>query len=164
MFAEGNVAQIISTPSTATLIEKANPELKGKLGYFPIPGKTSKAPGSVFTGGSDLIVPEKAHQRSAGIAVIKELAGAKWQEVLAKTMSYVPNKTTLAHVIEGEESTAAMAEGAAEGHATPNSPQWAAVEADNPIKLYMTAVLQGEDPAKAAKTASEKITAALAGS
>ncbi|TWG07340.1 extracellular solute-binding protein [Streptomyces brevispora] len=164
VFAEGNVAQIISTPSTATLIEKANPELKGKLGYFPIPGKTSKAPGSVFTGGSDLIVPEKAHQRSAGIAVIKELAGAKWQEVLAKTMSYVPNKTTLAHVIEGEESTAVMAEGAAEGHATPNSPQWAAVEADNPIKLYMTAVLQGEDPAKAAKTASEKITAALAGS
>lgn len=164
VFAQGNVAQIISTPSTATLIEKANPELKGKLGYFPIPGKTSKSPGSVFTGGSDLIVPEKAHQRTIGIDVIKELAGAKWQEVLAKTMSYVPNKTTLAHVIEGEESTAAMAEGAAQGHATPNSSQWAAVEADNPIKLYMTAVLQGGDPAKEAKTASEKITAALAGS
>lgn len=164
VFAKGDVAQIISTPSTATLIEKANPELKGKLGYFPIPGKTEKAPGSVFTGGSDLIVPEKAHQRSAGIDVIKELAGAKWQEALAKSMSYVPNKTTLAHVIEGEESTAAMAEGAARGHATPNSPQWAAVEADNPIKPYMTAVLQGGDPAKEAKTASEKITAVLAGS
>ncbi|MFJ6465533.1 extracellular solute-binding protein [Streptomyces sp. NPDC091387] len=164
VFAQGNVAQIISTPSTATLIEKTNPELKGKLGYFPIPGKTSKTPGSVFTGGSDLIVPEKAHQRTTGIDVIKELAGAKWQEELAKTMSYVPNKTTLAHVIEGEESTAAMAEGAAQGHATPNSAQWAAVEADNPIKLYMTAVLQGGDPAKEAKTASEKITAALTGS
>lgn len=164
VFAKGNVAQIISTPSTATLIEKANPELKGKLGYFPIPGRTSMTPGSVFTGGSDLIVPEKAHQRSAGIDVIKELAGAEWQEVLAKTMSYVPNKTTLAHVIEGEESTAAMAKGAARGHATPNSPQWAAVEADNPIKLYMTSVLQGGDPAKEAKTASEKITAVLTGS
>ncbi|NED82559.1 extracellular solute-binding protein [Streptomyces sp. SID11233] len=164
VFAKGDVAQIISTPSTATLIEKANPELKGKLGYFPIPGKTAKSPGSVFTGGSDLIVPEKAHRRSAGIDVVKALAGAKWQEELAKTMSYVPNKTTLAHVIEGEESTAAMAEGAAEGHATPNSPQWAAVEADNPIKPYMTAVLQGGDPATEAKTASEKITGALAGS
>ncbi|HEY9331823.1 MAG TPA: extracellular solute-binding protein [Streptomyces sp.] len=164
VFAKGDVAQIISTPSSATLIEKANPELKGKLGYFPIPGKTAKAPGSVFTGGSDLIIPQKADQRSAGFEVIKALAGAKWQEELAKTMSYVPNKTSLAHVIEGEESTAAMAAGAARGHATPNSSQWAAVEAANPIKPYMTAVLQGGDPATAAKTASEKITALLAGS
>ncbi|MCX0247481.1 extracellular solute-binding protein [Streptomyces drozdowiczii] len=164
VFAEGNVAQIISTPSTATLIEKKNPELKGKLGYFPIPGKTAKAPGSVFTGGSDLIVPQKSNQRSAAYEVIKALAGAKWQEDLAKTMSYVPNKPALAHVIEGEESTAAMAEGATRGHATPNSPQWAAVEADNPIKAYMTAVLQGGDPATEAKTASDKITAVLAGS
>lgn len=164
VFAKGDVAQIISTPSTATLIEKANPELKGKLGYFPIPGKTAKAPGAVFTGGSDLIIPQKADQRSAGFEVIKALAGAKWQEELAKAMSYVPNKTSLAHVIEGEESTAAMAEGAARGHATPNSPQWAAVEAANPIKPYMTAVLQGGDPATEAKTASEKITALLAGS
>lgn len=164
VFAKGNVAQIISTPSSATLIEKTNPELKGKLGYFPIPGKTAKAPGSVFTGGSDLIIPQKADQRSAGFEVIKALAGAKWQEELAKTMSYVPNKSTLAHVIWGEESTAAMAAGAARGHATPNSPQWAAVEAANPIKPYMTAVLQGGDPATEAKTASEKITALLAGS
>ncbi|TXS05178.1 extracellular solute-binding protein [Streptomyces sp. col6] len=164
VFAEGNVAQIISTPSTATLIEKKNPELKGKLGYFPIPGKTAKAPGSVFTGGSDLIVPQKADERSAGYEVIKALAGAKWQEDLAKTMSYVPNKPALARVIEGQESTAAMAEGATRGHATPNSSQWAAVEADNPIKPYMTAVLQGGDPATEAKTASERITELLAGS
>jgi len=164
VFAEGNVAQIISTPSTATLIEKKNPELKGRLGYFPIPGKTAKAPGSVFTGGSDLIVPQKADQRSAGYEVIKALAGAKWQEELAKTMSYVPNKPALARVVEGQESTAAMAEGATQGHATPNSPQWAAVEADNPIKPYMTAVLQGGDPATEAKTASDKITELLAGS
>ncbi|MGW2476674.1 extracellular solute-binding protein [Streptomyces sp. NPDC001665] len=164
VFAEGNVAQIISTPSTATLIEKKNPELKGRLGYFSIPGKTAKTPGSVFTGGSDLIVPQKSGQRTAAYEVIKALAGAKWQEDLAKTMSYVPNKPALARVIEGEEGTAAMAEGATRGHATPNSPQWAAVEADNPIKTYMTAVLQGGDPATEAKTASDKITAVLAGS
>ncbi len=46
VFAEGNVAQIISTPpSTATLIEKQNPpELKGKLGYFPIPARPPRRP------------------------------------------------------------------------------------------------------------------------
>ncbi|MGW1705111.1 extracellular solute-binding protein [Streptomyces sp. NPDC002206] len=164
VFAEGDVAQIISVPGSAKLIEQKNPELKGKLGYFPIPGKTAKNPGSVFTGGSDLIVPEKAAERSAGIDVITALAGEKWQEDLARTMSYVPNKATLAHVIEGQEGTVAMAEGARRGRATPSSPQWAAVEAANPIKPYMTAVLQGGDPLKEAKSASERITAQLAGS
>ncbi|MFI5482006.1 MULTISPECIES: extracellular solute-binding protein [Streptomyces] len=163
VFAGGDVAQIISVPGSAALIEQKNPELKGKLGYFPIPGKTAKAPGSVFTGGSDLIVPKNADERSAGIAVVKALASEKWQTELARGMSYVPNKPSLAHVIEGEEGTAAMAEGATRGRATPNSSQWARVEAENPIKPYMTAVLQGGDPAREAKAASERISALLTG-
>lgn len=117
----------------------------------------------MFTGGSDLIVPKNADQRSEGIAVVKALASEKWQTELARSMSYVPNKANLAHVIEGEEGTAAMAEGATRGRATPNSSHWARVEADNPIKPYMTAVLEGGDPAEEAKAASERITALLTG-
>lgn len=160
-FAKGDIAQIIDTPNSAVQIEEKNPDLKGKLGFFPVPGKTADAPGSVFTGGSDLIVPKNSSHRSAAVDVVKALAGEKWQTELAKTMSYVPNKTTLADVIEGQEATAAMAAGAAEGHATPNSPKWANVELDNPIKPYMTAVLQGEDPKTAAEAAAAKISAAL---
>ncbi len=161
VFAKGDVAQIISTPGSARLIEEQNPELKGKLGFFPIPGKSSDKPGRVFTGGSDLIVPKNSGHHSAAVEVVKALAGEKWQTDLARTMSYVPNKVTLAKVIGGDEGTAAMAAGAAGGRATPNSPQWASVEADNPIKPYMTAVLEGRDPRKSAKEASEHITAAL---
>ncbi|GAA3018948.1 extracellular solute-binding protein [Streptomyces fulvorobeus] len=161
VFARGDVAQIISVPGSAALIEQENPELKGKLGYFPIPGKTAKAPGSVFTGGSDLIVPKKADHRSEAIDVIEALAGERWQTELARTMSYVPNKPSLASVVEGQEGTAAMAQGATRGRATPNSPQWAAVEAANPIKPYMTAVLEGGDPLTEATEASERITAIL---
>ncbi|MFE4171754.1 extracellular solute-binding protein [Streptomyces sp. NPDC056909] len=161
VFAKGDVAQIISTPGSARLIQEQNPELEGKLGFFPIPGKTSERPGRVFTGGSDLIVPKNSSHHSAAVEVVKALAGRKWQTDLARTMSYVPNKVTLAGVIEGDEGTAAMAVGAARGRATPNSPQWASVEADNPIKPYMTAVLEGQDPEESARTASEHITAAL---
>ncbi|SCD67696.1 carbohydrate ABC transporter substrate-binding protein, CUT1 family [Streptomyces sp. BpilaLS-43] len=161
VFAKGDVAQIITTPGEAAAIEQKNPELKGKLGFFPIPGKRADKPGAVFTGGSDLIVPEKSKERGEGIEVVKALAGEKWQKELARTMSYVPNKPSLAHVIDGQEGTAAMAEGAAQGRATPNSPHWAAVEAVNPIKPYMTAVLMGGDPAEEAKEASERITSTL---
>ncbi|GGT13382.1 extracellular solute-binding protein [Streptomyces purpureus] len=161
VFATGKVAQIISTPGAAALIHKANPELKGKLGFFPVPGKKAGQPCAVFTGGSDLIIPKNAPDRGAAIEVVKALAGEKWQSDLARTMSYVPNKTSLASAVGGDEATAAMAAGAARGRATPNSPQWAEVEADNPIKQYMTAVLQGRDPELAAQAASQKITAAL---
>ncbi|MCX5231079.1 extracellular solute-binding protein [Streptomyces sp. NBC_00233] len=161
VFAKGEVAQIIAVPGGAKIVEEINPALKGKLGFFPVPGKTAGKPGAVFTGGSDLIVPEASTHPEAAYEVVKALAGEKWQTDMARTMSYVPNRTSLARVIQDDEGTAAMAAGAAQGRATPNSPQWAAVEATNPIKQYMTAVLTGTDPAQAAAAASQSITKTL---
>ncbi|GHA87539.1 extracellular solute-binding protein [Streptomyces termitum] len=162
VFARGDVAQLIAVPSAIPAILKANPGLKDKLGYFPLPGKKAGTPGAVFIGGSDLIIPENAPDRAAALDVVKALAGEKWQTDLARSMGYVPNKKGLASVVSGQEATAAMAAGAANGRATPNSPQWANVEGDNPIKPFMTAVLEGKDAAKAARTASQAITETLA--
>ncbi|MFD3326732.1 extracellular solute-binding protein [Streptomyces sp. NPDC058701] len=161
VFARGQVAQIIAPPSQVKEIEAANPALKDKLGFFPIPGKTSEKAGAVFTGGSDLIIPENTGQRAHAVNVITALVSEKWQTELARTMSYVPNRTTLAHVVEGNEGAVAMAPGAAQGRATPNSARWAEVEADNPIKPFMTAVLTGQDPKQAARAASDTITRLL---
>ncbi|MEU5139730.1 extracellular solute-binding protein [Streptomyces sp. NPDC021139] len=161
VMAKGQVAQIIAVPGGAKVIEEKNPELKGKLGFFPIPGKTAERPGAVFTGGSDLVVPAVAAHQEEAFAFIRELTGDAWQKKLAVAMSYVPNKTTLAGAVADDPATAAMAAGAANGHATPNTPQWAAVEAKNPIKEYMTAVLTGEDAKSAAAEASRTITETL---
>ncbi|MEU8438641.1 extracellular solute-binding protein [Streptomyces sp. NPDC029216] len=161
VFARGQVAQIIAPPGQAAQIEAANPALKGKLGFFPIPGKTSEKAGSVFTGGSDLIIPAKTADRARAVDLITALVSEKWQTELARSMSYVPNKTTLARVVEGSEGTAAMAAGAAQGRAAPKSARWAEVEAKNPIKPYMTAVLTGQDPRQAAKTASDAMSQVL---
>ncbi|MER0449540.1 extracellular solute-binding protein [Streptomyces sp. Edi4] len=161
VFARGDVAQMIAVPGAAKAIQKANPKLADKLGYFPIPGPTDAKPGAVFTGGSDLIIPRRTGHRAQAVQVVAALTGQKWQTDLALTMNYVPNKSRLAPAVEAQVGTAAMAKGAAQGRATPNSPQWAAVEADNPIKPYMTAVLAGDDPKKAAKTASDRITTLL---
>lgn len=161
VFARGRIAQIIAPPGQAAAIEAANPALKGKLGYFPIPGKTSDKAGAVFTGGSDLIIPERTGHRKEAVDVITALVSERWQTELARSMSYVPNKTTLAHLVEGNEGVAAMAVGAAQGRATPKSARWAEVEADNPIKPFMTAVLNGQDPKEAARTASATISTVL---
>ncbi|MDR3080739.1 MAG: extracellular solute-binding protein [Streptomyces sp.] len=162
VFAQGRVAQIVAVPGITQAIVHKNPELKDKLGYFPIPGKTAARPGAVFTGGSDLVIPKNTGDRRGATAVVAALAGTTWQTDLARTMDYVPNKTTLAGAVAGEEGAAAMAAGAAHGRATPAAPAWAAVEADNPIKAWMTRVLQGADPAAEAARASQRITRTLA--
>lgn len=161
VMAQGKVAQVVSTPGGANVVIEKNPDLKGKLGFFPIPGKSADTPGAVFTGGSDLVIPTASGKQEAALTFIKELTGDTWQKKLAVAMSYVPNRTTLASAVAGDPGAAAMAAGAANGHATPNTPGWAAVEAENPIKDYMAAVLTGRDPAKEAAKASADITRAM---
>ncbi|GAA3125489.1 extracellular solute-binding protein [Planomonospora alba] len=163
VFARGRVAQMISVPGAAARVLEVEPGMEGKMGFFPIPGKTPGRPGTVFTGGSDLIIPEASAHHDEAYEVLKALTGEKFQSDLARTMSFVPNKTSLAHVLGSDEGTAAMAAGAAHGRATPNTPDWAAVEATQVIKQYMTAVLTGKDPAAEARKVSEAITATLGG-
>ncbi|MEV8127506.1 extracellular solute-binding protein [Streptomyces sp. NPDC085944] len=161
VFAKGQVAQIIAVPGQAQSVLRENPGLKGKIGFFPVPGKSADNPGAVFTGGSDLVVPKNTDQEEGALAVVEALAGEKWNTDLARTMNYVPNKKTLAEAVSGEEGAEAMAAGAAQGRATPGTPQWGAVEADNPIKAYMTKVLKGADAKSEAGKASDRITELL---
>ncbi|WP_113699306.1 extracellular solute-binding protein [Nonomuraea lactucae] len=161
VFAQGKAAQIIAAPGIAARVLEVEPAMKGKMGFFPIPGKTAAKPGTVFTGGSDLIIPAASRHQEEAYEVVKALAGEKFQTDLARAMSFVPNRTSLAGVLAGDEATAAMATGAANGRATPNTPNWAAVEATSVIKQYMTAVLTGADPATEAKKASDSIATTL---
>ncbi|MFC7885848.1 extracellular solute-binding protein [Streptomyces sp. NPDC057376] len=161
VFAKEDVAQIVAVPAVAQSILRDNPGLKGKLGFFPVPGKTADKPGAVFTGGSDLVVPKNTDQHEGALAVVEALVGAEWNTDLARTMHYVPNKKSLADAVAGEEAVAAMAAGAAQGRATPGTPRWGAVEADNPIKEYMTKVLTGGDAESEAAKASDRVTELL---
>ncbi|GHB33126.1 lipoprotein [Streptomyces viridiviolaceus] len=161
VFAQEDVAQIVAVPGLAQAIVRQNPELKGKLGFFPVPGKSADKPGAVFTGGSDLVVPKNTDDREGALAVVEALTGAEWNTELARTMNYVPNKKSLAKAVADEEGVAAMAAGAAQGRATPGTPRWGAVEADNPIKEYMTRVLSGADARSEARRASDRITELL---
>jgi N,N'-diacetylchitobiose transport system substrate-binding protein len=163
VFAEGNVAQLISTPGSAQVIIDANPDLEGKLGFFPVPGKETGTPGSVFTGGSNLIIPEATDKLQEAYDFVKLITGDKWQTELAGSKSLVPNRTTLAEAVKDDPGAAAMVEGAQNGRATPQSPHWANVELDNPIKAYQTAVLGGADLRQAGEDASLAITALLSG-
>ncbi|WP_344259843.1 extracellular solute-binding protein [Streptomyces sodiiphilus] len=163
VFAAGDVAQIIAPPGAAQAIIESNPTLEGRLGFFPVPGKETGTPGAVFTGGSNLIIPSATGEPVLAYEFVKLLTGDEWQTELARTMSYVPNRTTLTEAVEGDPGWTAMVEGARNGHSAPRSPRWGDVEADNPVKDFQTAVLTGADPVQAGKEASDALTALLGG-
>ncbi|MFD5756948.1 extracellular solute-binding protein, partial [Streptomyces sp. NPDC127044] len=122
VMAKGKVAQVISTPGGANVVIQNNPALKGKLGFFPIPGKAADKPGAVFTGGSDLVIPTASTKQDAAYTFVKELTGDTWQKKLAVAMSYVPNKTTLASAVAADPGAAAMAVGARPRPPPPHTP------------------------------------------
>lgn len=164
IFAEGNVAQVIATPGTAQTVTELNPQLAGKLAFFPVPGKKAGTPGAVFTGGSNLIIREGSDLPMASYEFVRLLTSDRWQTELATEMSYVPSRITLGHVVEADPGAAAMVEGATRnGHTAPQSARWGDVEADNPLKEYQTAVLTGADPEQSAREASDALTTLLNG-
>lgn len=147
----GKIAQFIAVPGEAETVIKANPALKDKFGFFPIPGKDASKPGAVLTGGSDLMIPEAAKNQDLAYDVIKQFNSDEWQTKLAQAIKFLPNKTTLSSALASDPGGMAMGEGAKNGFATPNSPNWASVEENNPIKAYLTKVMTGGDAAAAAR-------------
>ncbi|WP_211771933.1 extracellular solute-binding protein [Kutzneria sp. CA-103260] len=141
--AKGSTASFIGFGYELAAVEKANPDLKGKFAAFPIPSKTAGQTAPVFLGGSDLAIP--ANSKNADLAKdwLKLETSAKYQSQLAANGS-VPGTSTDTSALNSTETGKAMAAGAKNGKATPITPKWAAVEADNPIKAALTAFLTGQ--------------------
>ena len=78
---------------------------------------------------------------------------------LAKEGGVVPNKASLNSNLSGNAFGTVSAAAAGNGGTTPLIPAWGNVEnAPNPITtLFMTGVLQGQDPSAAAKKADTEI-------
>ncbi|MDT0378085.1 extracellular solute-binding protein [Streptomyces sp. DSM 42041] len=146
-------------------IEEAGDE--ADFGYFPIPGKTADQPGHVFFGGSNLSVSERSPNKELAQEWLQMATSEEWMTKYAEATEggLLPNSPA-AQVDPAEGSFAeAMVASAEVGRITPVTPGWANVETDpNPIKTYMTKVLEGTDPKQAGKEADEVITERINGS
>lgn len=165
-FAKGNMAQMVGLPWYAINSVKANPKLKGKLGAFPVPGKTRARSGTVFLGGSHLAVPEASGHKTLARAWIREMTSRDQQVRLAHQNNAVPARADAGRTAAEDASPvlAAVIKGSREGGVPPIHPRWSGVEEGaNPVKRYMTEVLEGTDPRKAAKKADTEITRRMNG-
>lgn len=153
VLAQGQVAQMIGLPWELADAERINPELRGKLGMFPVPGPSADRPGSVFLGGSHVAVAEHARQPDLAADWVARLTGPAYQERLATANGVLPNRLDLARTID-HPGVRVQAQAAANGHTTPVDPRWPTVEAaPNPLKTLLTDVLTGTSPRTAGRRA-----------
>ncbi|BBC92993.1 extracellular solute-binding protein [Streptomyces griseofuscus] len=163
VFAKGKTGAFIGMGWEAATAIQANKSIEKDLGYFTIPGATADKPEGVFLGGSNLAVAQNSKKQSLAKEFLKIALSDQYEGELAKLSGVIPNKTSLESNLKGNAAAEAAAPGAAVGGTTPLIPEWAAVEnTPNPIKSYMTAVLNGKAPAAAAKDVEGEINQRLA--
>ncbi|MEV5612243.1 extracellular solute-binding protein [Streptomyces sp. NPDC052225] len=163
VFAKGNVGAFIGMGWEGGTAVAANKKIEKDLGYFTIPGETADKPEGVFLGGSNFAVAAGSKKQELAKEFLKMALSDKFEGALAKESGVIPNKQSLESNLKGNAVAEAAAPGAAVGGTTPLIPEWAAVEnTPNPIKNYMTSVLNGKSPAAAAKAVEGEINKRLA--
>ncbi|MGW0607600.1 extracellular solute-binding protein [Streptomyces sp. NPDC002644] len=162
VFGKGNVGAIIAMGWEAGIAIEANKDIESKIGYFTIPGDTAEKPEGVFLGGSNLAVAAGSEKQELAKEFLKIALSDKFEGQLAKEGGVLPNKESLNSNLSEHPAGLAAAPAAAFGGTTPLIPEWAPVENEpNPIKQYMTAVLNGKSPAEAAAQVEDEINKRL---
>ncbi|MBX9394084.1 extracellular solute-binding protein [Streptomyces sp. TRM72054] len=162
VFAKGDVGAIIAMGWESGIAIEANPKIEEQIGYFTIPGATADKPEGVFLGGSNLAVAAGSQKQELAKEFLKIALSDEHEGQLAKLNGVIPNKESLQTNLTGNAAAEAAAPAAAGGGTTPLIPEWAAVEnAPNPIKTYMTAVLNGKTPAEAAQQVKDEFNKRL---
>ncbi|MER5939144.1 extracellular solute-binding protein [Streptomyces sp. NPDC001928] len=163
VFAKGNVGAFIGMGWEAGTAIAANKKIESDIGYFTIPGATADKPEGVFLGGSNLAVAAGSKKQELAKEFLKIALSDQYEGELAKQNGVIPNKEALQSNLKGNAVAEAAAPAAAGGGTTPLIPEWAAVEnAPNPVKTYMTAVLNGKSPAEAAAQVEDEFNKRLA--
>ncbi|MEV0601100.1 extracellular solute-binding protein [Streptomyces sp. NPDC050315] len=152
VFAKGKTGAFIGMGWESGIAIKANPKIEKDIGYFTIPGETAGTPEGVFLGGSNLAVAAGSQKQDLAKKFLKIALSDKYEGQLAQEGGVIPNKESLQSALKGNPAAEAAAPAVAGGGTTPLIPEWGAVEnPPNPIKTYMTAVLNGKSPMDAAR-------------
>ncbi|WP_206504128.1 extracellular solute-binding protein [Streptomyces chrestomyceticus] len=163
IFSKGKTGAIIAMGYEGPTAVKANPAIKDDIGFFPIPGETADKPEGVFLGGSNFAVAGGGQNQELAKEFLKVALSKKNDGQMVKEVGWSPKSPDLASAAKGNPAAEAAAPGAAKSSGTtPLIPEWAQVEnTPNPIKAYMTAVLNGKAPADAAKDVEGEINKRL---
>src|SRR5438270_198972 len=164
-FAQGHIAMIVANGWEVGVItdpKGGDPNLKDKLGAFPIPSHNAGQTAPVFLGGSDLGIAAKSKNQALANEWVGLLTGNKHMNEMATVGGVIPNSTSMLSL--GTGINAVFYGAAKNSRFVPNSPNWASVENANIIPDMLVSIFTGKASiAEATKAASDKISTTLNG-
>ena len=137
------------------------------IGVIPIPSVNDGKTVPVFLGGSVIGIAKTSKNLPAALDFVAQLSQPQAENNMIGE-GWIPNLKQFAANIPDTPANATLKiqaqEAAAGSGFTPNAVGWAAVEANNPIKAMLTAILTGQMTVdQAAKDADTKINAVING-
>jgi N,N'-diacetylchitobiose transport system substrate-binding protein len=158
-FGQGKAAMIIDPGWMVGTISGEHPELKSKIGVFPVPGKTAGQTAPVFLGGSTLSVAAGSDAKDAAYDWLKILAGKQIQTQLATEGGVIPNSVDLLDVHKSDPILSVFDQAAKNSRFTPATPNWANVESSTILQDMLVQIFTGKASVEeATKSASAAIT------
>lgn len=153
-FVQGTVAMAITGSWTpATILAKA-PELTGKLGAIPIPGKDGGISPSVL-GGSHLSVFNTAENKDLAWAFVELMSTGEFAQKWAEQSGYFPGlESLLKTTMQSDDPLVKpFAEQMVDGGASPPvTPTFGAVQAKKTTNTMLQAILSGQKTVEEATT------------
>ena len=142
-FSRGEVAMMISGSWTPGALLEANPDLKGKIGAFPIPGKDGGVSPS-FLGGSHLSVFESAKNPDLAWAFVRLMSTGKFAQMWGEQSGFFPGTKPLLEKVESENDPLVspfakqMVEG---GESVPVTPMYGQVQGKKTVSAMLQSIL-----------------------
>ncbi|WP_034263653.1 extracellular solute-binding protein [Actinospica robiniae] len=157
IFAQGKTAAILNTNVNGIL--KIKPGMKDQIGSFPFPSSTAGKNQPVFLGGSDLAIAKKSPNQALALAYLKTATSTQVQTAdIAGVDGWTPVSTQLIDSTSAARTPVlqAFSEAAKDSVATPATPGWATIEADNSLQSFFADVATGRKSVQAAAQAFDQ--------
>lgn len=163
LLATGKTSAIVVT--SINTVVKDNPAIKDQLGTFPFPSVTPGKTQPVFLGGSDLAIATKSRNQDLGLAYLKAATSPAVQAgAIVGIDGWTPASTQLLDqtVSTLPPTSQAFFAAAKNSVATPSTPGWGTIEADDSIDGFLADIATGrKTPAAAAKAFDAHLDQAL---
>lgn len=145
-FSKGDVAMMIAGNWTPAALVEANPDLKGKIGAFPIPGKDSGLSPS-FLGGSHLGIFNTTEDPDLAWAFVKLMTTGQDAAEWGEETGFFPGQSSLLEKVqqEGDPLVAPFAEQVVDGgKSVPVTPLYGQIQGKKTISAMLQSILSGK--------------------
>lgn len=165
-FVQGKLAMMISGSWTPKTIEEKAPDLKGKIGAFPIPGEKSGISPS-FVGGSHLSVFEGSKNTDLAWKFVQLMTSGRFASEWASQSGFFPGLNSLLDGVTKQDDplVSPFAEQMKDGGETvPVTPAYGKVQSKKTVPAMLQAILSGSKTVDQATTdAAKEMTSEMQG-